>query len=189
MALALEHIGAAHARIRDKITRTPVMTSETSNTLAGAQLFFKCENLQNVGAFKARGAANAVFSLTGEEARRGVVTHSSGNHAKASARSRASEKAGDSAQNERAEGSVLSRYELVECRAGASLECQRHHIGGRHQGTDIAMRFMHCSPTMPSGSDSQPNSAGVARAHSAQSANFNSCALTRVRVRFALSPR
>lgn len=76
----------AHARIRDKIHRTPIMTSQTLNALTGAQLYFKCENLQKVGAFKARGATNAVFSLSDEEAQRGVATHSSGNHAAALAR-------------------------------------------------------------------------------------------------------
>lgn len=86
MPLTITDIREAHARIRDKITRTPVMTSETLSARAGAKLFFKCENLQKVGAFKARGATNAVFSLTDEEARRGVVTHSSGNHAAALAR-------------------------------------------------------------------------------------------------------
>ena len=85
-SLTLPLIREAHARIRDKINRTPVMTSETLDRKAGARLFFKCENLQKVGAFKARGATNAVFSLTEEEARRGVVTHSSGNHAAALAR-------------------------------------------------------------------------------------------------------
>src|SRR6185436_8264656 len=84
--LTLGDIRAAYERIQDKINRTPVMTSETLNALAGAQLFFKCENFQKAGAFKARGATNAVFSLTNEEAARGVVTHSSGNHAAALAR-------------------------------------------------------------------------------------------------------
>lgn len=86
MSLTLELILEAHARIRDKVNRTPVMTSESLDGLAKAQLFFKCENLQKVGAFKARGATNAVFSLSDEEAKRGVVTHSSGNHAAALAR-------------------------------------------------------------------------------------------------------
>lgn len=79
-------IREAHARIRDKINRTPVMTSDTLDSLAGGALFFKCENFQKVGAFKARGAANAVFLLPEDEARRGVATHSSGNHAAALAR-------------------------------------------------------------------------------------------------------
>jgi threonine dehydratase len=85
----MESIREAHARIRDKIHRTPVMTSEVLDRLAGSRLYFKCENLQKVGAFKARGATNAVFLLTDEEAARGVVTHSSGNHAAALARAAA----------------------------------------------------------------------------------------------------
>jgi threonine dehydratase len=84
--LSLRLIREAHARIQDKINRTPVMTSETLDRMAKAQLYFKCENFQNVGAFKARGATNAVFLLTDQEARNGVVTHSSGNHAAALAR-------------------------------------------------------------------------------------------------------
>jgi threonine dehydratase len=86
MTLSLADIHAAHARIKDKINRTPVMTSSSLDELAGARLYFKCENLQKVGAFKARGATNAVFSLSEDEARRGVATHSSGNHAAALAR-------------------------------------------------------------------------------------------------------
>jgi threonine dehydratase len=84
--LTLTDIRAAHARIVDKIHRTPVLTSATLDALCGGQLFFKCENFQKIGAFKARGAANAVFSLTDAEAARGVATHSSGNHAAALAR-------------------------------------------------------------------------------------------------------
>lgn len=76
-------IGEAHERIRARIHRTPVLTSRSLNELVGARLFFKCENLQKTGSFKIRGATNAIFSLTEEEARRGVVTHSSGNHAAA----------------------------------------------------------------------------------------------------------
>jgi threonine dehydratase len=73
----------AHERIRPRIHRTPVLTSQSLDALAGAHLCFKCENLQKTGSFKIRGATNAIFSLTDEEARRGVVTHSSGNHAAA----------------------------------------------------------------------------------------------------------
>jgi threonine dehydratase len=82
----MQSIREAHERIRDKIHRTPVMTSEVLDGLAGNHLYFKCENLQKVGAFKARGATNAVFLLTDAEAAKGVVTHSSGNHAAALAR-------------------------------------------------------------------------------------------------------
>ncbi len=76
----LEDVLAAHERIRPHIHQTPVLTSRIIDEAAGAQLFFKCENLQKAGAFKARGASNAVFSLTEAQAARGVATHSSGNH-------------------------------------------------------------------------------------------------------------
>ncbi|HVW67864.1 MAG TPA: pyridoxal-phosphate dependent enzyme [Steroidobacteraceae bacterium] len=79
----------ARKRIRDKVNQTPVMTSHTLDAAASAQLFFKCEHLQKIGAFKARGATNAVFLLGEAAARRGVVTHSSGNHAAALARAAA----------------------------------------------------------------------------------------------------
>jgi len=71
---------AAHDRIKPHIHRTPVLTSETLDRMSGASLLFKCENLQKAGAFKARGASNAVFSLDETMTARGVATHSSGNH-------------------------------------------------------------------------------------------------------------
>jgi threonine dehydratase len=76
-------IEKAHARISPLIHRTPVLTSKSINQITGSNIFFKCENLQKVGAFKFRGACNAVFSLFKEEAAKGVATHSSGNHAAA----------------------------------------------------------------------------------------------------------
>lgn len=72
---------AAHERIRPHIRRTPVRTSDYLNDLSGAQLFFKCENFQEPGAFKVRGATNAVFGLSEDQVKNGVATHSSGNHA------------------------------------------------------------------------------------------------------------
>jgi threonine dehydratase len=72
---------AAHERVRPYIHRTPVLTSSFLNQLTGAELFFKCENLQKAGAFKVRGACNAVFGLPEAQAAKGVATHSSGNHA------------------------------------------------------------------------------------------------------------
>jgi threonine dehydratase len=86
MALDLAAIRTAHDRIRPHIHRTPVLTSARLDAASGASLFFKCENFQKVGAFKARGATNAVFALDDETARRGVATHSSGNHAAALSR-------------------------------------------------------------------------------------------------------
>jgi threonine dehydratase len=76
----LQTIQEAHRRISPYIERTPVTISDALDELAGAMLFFKCENLQLSGSFKIRGAANAVFSLSEAEAARGVATHSSGNH-------------------------------------------------------------------------------------------------------------
>src|SRR5215470_5508117 len=76
-------ISEAHQRIAPRIHRTPVLRSATLDALTGARLFFKCENLQRTGSFKIRGATNAIFSLSDEEASRGIVTHSSGNHAAA----------------------------------------------------------------------------------------------------------
>lgn len=81
LAPSLGNIREAKARIAPHVHRTPVLTCRTLDRMTGAEVFFKCENLQKAGAFKARGAVNAVFSLSHEEALRGVATHSSGNHA------------------------------------------------------------------------------------------------------------
>jgi threonine dehydratase len=86
MPIDLTAIRSAHERIRPYIHRTPVLSSSRLNDACGGSLFFKCENLQKVGAFKARGATNAVFALDEAVARKGVATHSSGNHAQALAR-------------------------------------------------------------------------------------------------------
>lgn len=78
-----DDVKEAHKRIAPYIHRTPVLTSSFFNELSGAELFFKCENFQKAGVFKARGACNAVFGLSDEKAAKGVATHSSGNHAQA----------------------------------------------------------------------------------------------------------
>ena len=79
-------ISDAHERIKTYISHTPVMTSQSVNDRTGCNVFFKCENFQKVGAFKARGAMNAALSLTPEQRAKGIATHSSGNHAQAIAR-------------------------------------------------------------------------------------------------------
>ena len=79
----LTDIQAAYSKIKPFVHHTPVLTSHQINELFGCELFFKCENFQKVGAFKFRGATNAVLSMSDEEKQRGVVTHSSGNHAAA----------------------------------------------------------------------------------------------------------
>lgn len=78
-----EDVIKAHELIRSWVHRTPVLTSQSINEITEGKLFFKCENLQKVGAFKFRGACNAVFSLKENQLRKGVCTHSSGNHAAA----------------------------------------------------------------------------------------------------------
>lgn len=82
----LHTIREAAARIRPHIHKTPVLTSQAINKICGAEIFFKCENFQKAGAFKSRGACNAVFSLGEDQLKKGVCTHSSGNHAQALAR-------------------------------------------------------------------------------------------------------
>jgi len=79
-------IEEAHERIKKYVHRTAVMTSKSIDEAAGCSVFFKCENLQNVGAFKARGAMNAALQLTDDQRKKGIATHSSGNHAQAIAR-------------------------------------------------------------------------------------------------------
>lgn len=81
--ISLDDIRSAHQRIAPYIHRTPILTSESVNEMAGCQLYFKCENFQKIGAFKARGGVNAVLSLPEDQRKNGVVTHSSGNHAQA----------------------------------------------------------------------------------------------------------
>src|ERR1700752_1349054 len=83
MSPTLDDIRRAAERISPYVHRTPVLTNESLNEQVDAQVYLKCENLQKVGAFKFRGACNAVFSLSDEEAELGVSTHSSGNHAQA----------------------------------------------------------------------------------------------------------
>src|SRR5437762_3440535 len=81
--LTLKLIREAAARIDGRVHRTPVMTSRSFNDVAGCEVFFKCENLQRAGAFKARGATNKILSLRDDEKKRGVLAVSAGNHAQA----------------------------------------------------------------------------------------------------------
>jgi threo-3-hydroxy-L-aspartate ammonia-lyase len=83
LIMDFEDVATAHERIRREARRTPVLTSTTIDTLTGTQAFFKCENLQRMGAFKFRGAFNALSQLSAEDKRRGVIAFSSGNHAQA----------------------------------------------------------------------------------------------------------
>ena len=79
----LEALNEAHERVRPHVHRTPILTSKSINKMAGCNIYFKCENFQKVGAFKARGGVNAILSLDKSTLNKGVATHSSGNHAQA----------------------------------------------------------------------------------------------------------
>ncbi|CBJ35854.1 threo-3-hydroxy-L-aspartate ammonia-lyase [Ralstonia solanacearum] len=83
LPITYDDVVAAHARLQGQAHRTPVLTSSTANALTGAELFFKCENFQRMGAFKFRGAYNALSQFTPEQRKAGVITFSSGNHAQA----------------------------------------------------------------------------------------------------------
>jgi threonine dehydratase len=118
----LAMIRAAHERIRPHINRTPVLTSSRLDAASGASLFFKCENFQKVGAFKARGATNAVFALDDATAKRGVATHSSGNHA--AALSRAAKLRGIAAHIVMPNNTIKPKITAVEGYGGRTVFCE-----------------------------------------------------------------
>ncbi|WP_458627684.1 pyridoxal-phosphate dependent enzyme [Winogradskyella sp. PC D3.3] len=111
-----------HNRIKPFIHNTPVLTSQLLNEKAGCNLFFKCENFQKMGAFKMRGAANAILSLSEEERQRGVVTHSSGNFAQAV--SLAAQKLGVKAYIVMPENAPQVKKDGVKTYEGEIIECE-----------------------------------------------------------------
>jgi threonine dehydratase len=119
--VTLETIQAARERIAGRTRHTPVLENDTLNALADARLFFKCENFQEGGAFKARGATNAVFALSAAELAAGVVTHSSGNHGAAVAR--AARLRGVRARIVMPENSSRAKLEAVRRYGGEVLLC------------------------------------------------------------------
>lgn len=118
----LDAIRAAYRRIAPHIHRTPVMTSSSLDEMAGARIFFKCENLQKTGSFKIRGASNAIFSLTEQEARNGVVAPSSGNHAAALAQ--AARWRGIPAYIVMPSNSSVAKMRAVQSYGGRITECE-----------------------------------------------------------------
>src|SRR5438270_3654565 len=122
MPVDLAAIRVAHDRIRPHIHRTPVLTSERLDAASDASLVFKCETFQKVGAFKARGATNAVFALDDETARHGVATHSSGNHA--AALSRAAKLRGIAAHIVMPSNSQKVKVRAVEGYGGRIVFCE-----------------------------------------------------------------
>ena len=117
-----DQVEAARERIAAHVHRTPVLTSSYLDRLCGAELFFKCENLQKVGAFKARGACNAVFGLDDATAAAGVATHSSGNHA--AALSYAARRLGIAATVVMPHNAPASKKAAVESYGGQIVECE-----------------------------------------------------------------
>lgn len=120
--LTLRLVQDAQSRIAGKVSVTPVLTSETLDGEAGAHLYFKCENFQKCGSFKARGATNAVFSLSMQQASRGVATHSSGNHA--AALSRAAQLRGIPAYIVMPDSSPKAKRAAVERYGGQITYCE-----------------------------------------------------------------
>ncbi len=125
---------ACHARIKPFIHRTPVLTSRQLNEKAGAELYFKCENFQRMGAFKMRGAANAILSLSEEEQAKGVVTHSSGNFAQAVALSAQSQ--GIKAYIVMPSNAPTVKKEAVKGYGGEVIECPPT-LADRERNTEI----------------------------------------------------
>jgi threonine dehydratase len=120
--VTLDTIRSARERIAGHTRRTPVLENETLNAMAGAQLYFKCENFQHGGAFKARGATNAVFATSAAELQAGVVTHSSGNHGAAVAR--AARLRGVRARIVMPDNSSRAKIEAVRRYGGEVLLCE-----------------------------------------------------------------
>ncbi len=111
-----------HSRIRPYIHRTPVLTSQLLNALSGTQVYFKCENFQKMGAFKMRGATNAILNLTNDQKHRGVVTHSSGNFAQAI--SLAAREAGVTAYIVMPKNAPQVKKDAVRDYDGVIIECE-----------------------------------------------------------------
>lgn len=128
---------AAAERVAPFVHRTPVATCATLDGLAGRALFLKCENLQRVGAFKYRGATNAVRQLTDEQAARGVVTHSSGNHAQALARAAAER--GIDAHIVMPRGAPICKRTAVQGYGARIIDCEPTQAA-REQAADAAVR-------------------------------------------------
>ncbi len=136
-----------HERIKPFIHRTPVLTSELLNEMSGTRVFFKCENFQKMGAFKMRGAANAILSLTDEERGKGVVTHSSGNFAQAV--SLAAKKLGVKAYIVMPENAPQVKKDGVKTYDGEIIECpstiQHREDTAKQIQEDKGATFLHPS--------------------------------------------
>ena len=145
-----DELAAAQHRIRPYVHNTPVMTSTLLNELAGAHLFFKCENLQRMGAFKMRGATNAILSLSEEEIGKGVVTHSSGNFAQALAL--ASRATGCTANIVMPKNAPKIKKEAVRSYGGIVIESESDPVSRERKAEEVrkmtGATFIHPSDDM-----------------------------------------
>ena len=124
-----------HERVKPYIHRTPVLTSELINDMVQAQVYFKCENFQKMGAFKMRGAANAILSLSNEKRSKGVVTHSSGNFAQAL--SLAAKKMGVKAYIVMPKNAPQVKKEAVKTYEGEIIECDSNPIAREEMAANV----------------------------------------------------
>jgi threonine dehydratase len=124
-----------HERVKPYIHRTPVLTSELINNMVQANVYFKCENLQKMGAFKMRGAANAILSLSSEEQKKGVVTHSSGNFAQAL--SLAAKKIGVKAYIVMPKNAPQVKKNAVKTYEGEIIECDSNPIAREEMAVKV----------------------------------------------------
>ncbi len=124
-----------HNRVKPYIHKTPVLTSELINEMVGAQVYFKCENFQKMGAFKMRGAANAILSLSNEERSKGVVTHSSGNFAQAL--SLAAKKMGVKAYIVMPKNAPQVKKNAVKTYQGEIIECDSNPIAREEMAAEV----------------------------------------------------
>ena len=122
MQLSIQTIEQAHDRIKPYIINTPIKSNKEINDLVGADIYFKCENLQHSGSFKFRGASNAVFSLNDQEAENGVITVSSGNHG--AALSLAAKTRGISATVILPSNATMYKRNLIEELGADIIECE-----------------------------------------------------------------
>lgn len=129
----LSDIIAAYQRIKDTVNKTPVMTSRTLNEITKAKVFLKCENFQRIGAFKMRGAYNAISQLTAEQMNKGVIAHSSGNHAQAVALS--AKLLGIKATIVMPETSPVVKVNATRDTYGATVVMCENSIEARHKTT------------------------------------------------------
>ncbi len=144
--LSFQDVLNAHQLIKPYVHRTPVLTSSLMNQLTGSDIYFKCENFQKVGAFKARGGCNAIFSLSDDDASKGVVAHSSGNHGAAVAY--AARERGIPAVIVMPDDSLKCKFEAVASYGAEIIQCKPGTIN-REAAQDVVVAERGMIPIHP----------------------------------------